>query len=125
MGTDTAKRIALGLGAALLISAVYSPAGATPMITFQSTVDVTDNGSSKVSYSSAGLNTSLPVGGPATAIPDFIIVTVGNGDFTDTGDTATADFTFTMPTPTGTTTDNGSITGLVANGQDKIPASVF
>jgi hypothetical protein len=96
------------------LSAASSPAAATP-ITFQSTVSVTDNGASAVTYSSAGLNATLPIGGPATIIPDFITVTVGGGNFTDANATVTAAFTFTMPTPVGTTSDTGSISGFMSN----------
>jgi hypothetical protein len=76
----------------------------------------TDSASPEISFSSAGLNGTLTVGVPDT-ISQFITVTVGNGTWSLSNSPLTASFTFTVPTPSGTTTDSGTITGGQVRGR--------
>jgi hypothetical protein len=113
----TLSRFARTLSAVAVggISLAFAPAAQATLITFSSTVNVTDS-LSQTSFTSSGLNTALTVGGPPTTINDFIDVTVGSGEWGPSTSAITATFTFTLPTPSGTTTDLGSITGGQING---------
>lgn len=83
-------------------------------VTFASTVSFTES-LVDVSFSSSGLNTTLTVGTPTT-INQFITVTMSNGSWSASNSPLTATFLFTVPTPTGTTTDSGTVTGGQVNG---------
>jgi hypothetical protein len=97
-------------------SAVFSfgTAANASTVTFASTLTFTDS-VNKVDLASSGLNAILTVGVP-DIITDFITVTVGTGTWSASSSALTANFTFTEPTPNGTTTDSGTITGGQVNG---------
>jgi len=81
---------------------------------FASTVTFTES-VLKLNFASTGLNDTLTVGVPLV-IPQFITVTADTGAWSVSNSPITANFTFTLPTPTGTTTDSGTITGGQVNG---------
>ena len=83
-------------------------------VTFASTLAFTDS-VGKVDLTSSDLNTTFTVGVP-DMISNFITVSVGSGTWSATNSPLTATFTFTEPTPNGTTTDSGTITGAQVNG---------
>ena len=85
-------------------------------VTFASTVNFTlISPPSQLSFASTGLNGSLTVGTP-DIISNFITVRVASGAWTASNVPITANFTFTVPTPNGTTTDSGTINGGQVNG---------
>ena len=114
---DTPSRFVRILSAVAIggIAFAFAPAAHATLINFSSTVDVTDS-ISQTSFTSSGLNTALPIGGAATVIDDFIDVIVSSGAWGPSTSAITATFTFTLPTPSGTTTESGSITGGQVNG---------
>jgi|ERR1700733_13551359 hypothetical protein len=99
--------------AAAVAGSFMSVAAQASTVTFASTTTI--DPVSKVSFSSTGLNATLTVGVPDT-ITQFVTVSVGNGEWSVSNAPITADFTFTVPTPDGTTTDGGTIAGGQANG---------
>jgi hypothetical protein len=103
------------LAAGPVVAGFSAPANAAT-VTFDSTLTFTDSASPEISFSSAGLNATLTVGVPDT-ISQFITVTVGNGTWSLSNSPLTASFTFTVPTPSGTTTNSGTITGGQVNGR--------
>ena len=93
----------------------FNAAAQAATVTFASTVTFTES-IAKVSFSSAGLNDILTVGTPFD-IANFITVTVDTGSWGPVVNSPlAANFVFTIPTPTGTTTDNGTISGGQVNG---------
>ena len=115
------SRLVKALSALAVGSMAFSfatAAEAVTMVQFVSTLDVTDTmDHPAISYSSTGLNATLTVGVPVP-ISQFISFTVGDNAFSASGTPfdITAAFTFTEPTPTGATTDTGSVTGTVVHG---------
>jgi hypothetical protein len=86
-------------------------------VNFTSTMTFTDTGD-KLTFASTGLNGVLTVGVP-DPINHFIGVTVGSGETSYAG-TLSANFVFTVPTPSGSTTDIGTITGGQVNGRSDV-----
>lgn len=113
-------RLARVLSALAVGGAAISFASAAQAVTvqFASTVTFT-NSVSNLTFASSGLNSTLTVGVPQT-INQFISVTVGSGIWGASNSSITANFTFTVPTPTGTTTDSGAITGGQMNGSSRL-----
>jgi hypothetical protein len=112
----------LRLSRALTVLAVgsaafsFGTAANASTVTFDSTVAFTGD-PGKVTLTSSGLNATLTVGTP-DVISNFITVTVGTGTWSATNDPITATFTFTVPTPSGSTTDSGTLTGGQVNGSN-------
>lgn len=109
MNTRLVRALAVA-GAALS----FTTAAQSATVQFASTVSFT-NSIGNLNFSSAGLNAVLTVGVPLV-IPQFISVTVDNGAWSATNSPLTATFTFTIPTPSGPTSDSGTITGAQVNG---------
>ena len=109
----------LRLARALVSGAVFWFASAAQASTVQFASSVTFTESvNNVAFASSGLNSTLTVGVP-DIISQFITVTVGTGSWTASHSSLTANFNFTIPTPTGTTTDGGTISGAQVNGSSK------
>jgi len=92
----------------------FATAAQAVTVQFASTVTFTES-VLKLNFASTGLNDTLTVGVPLV-IPQFITVTADTGAWSVSNSPITANFTFTLPTPTGTTTDSGTITGGQVNG---------
>jgi hypothetical protein len=92
----------------------FATAAHAATVQFASTVSFTES-VGNLNFASAGLNDTLTVGVPFI-IPQFISVTVDNGAWSASNSPLAANFVFTIPAPSGTTTDNGSITGGQVNG---------
>jgi len=109
-------RLARVLSALAVGSAAFSfaTAGQAATVQFASTLTFTES-VLKLDFASTGLNATLTVGVPLI-IPQFITVTADTGAWSVSNSPITANFTFTLPTPTGTTTDSGTITGGQVNG---------
>ena len=106
----------LRLARALVSGAVFWFASAAQASTVQFASSVTFTESvNNVAFASSGLNSTLTVGVP-DIISQFITVTVATGSWTASNSSLTANFNFTIPTPTGTTTDGGTISGAQVNG---------
>jgi len=113
-------RLARGVSALAVCGVAFSFATSAQAVTvqFASTLNITDTlPNPAITYSSAGLNDTLTVG-VDDVISQFISFTVDNNSFTSSGTpyVVTAAFTFTIPTPIGSTTDTGSVTGTVVHG---------
>ena len=96
----------------------FATAAQAATVQFASTVTFTES-VLKLNFASSGLNAILTVGTPLV-IPQFIAVTTDTGAWSASNSPITANFTFTLPTPTGTTTDSGTITGGQVNGSSAI-----
>jgi len=105
---------ALAVGGSMLAFAGRAQAST---VTFASTVSFTES-LVDLGFTSSGLNTTLTVGTPLT-ISNFIAVSVSPGAWSASSASLVANFAFTMPTPNGTTTDTGSVTGGQINGNTK------
>ena len=93
-------------------------------VTYDSTVSVTGSRvPSNLSFSSAGLNTTLTIGTP-DVIDQFIQVTVGAGQGTF-DESITATFTFTLPTPDGATTNSTTVIGGQVDSIDSHSGDLF
>jgi len=92
----------------------FATAAQAATVQFASTLTFTES-VLKLDFASTGLNATLTVGVPLI-IPQFITVTADTGAWSVSNSPITANFTFTLPTPTGTTTDSGTITGGQVNG---------
>jgi len=114
-------RLVRALSVLAIGGAIFSSATSAQAVTvqFNSTVAFTESPDiNKLTFSSSGLNANLTVG-VADVISNFIHVTVDNGAWnTSPTSSLTAAFTFTVPSPSGATTDVGTITGAQVNGNN-------
>jgi hypothetical protein len=109
-------RLARALSALAVAGVAFSfaPGAQATTVQFASTLTFTES-VNKLTFASSGLNATLTVG-VADVISQFISVTVGTGAWSASNEPITANFTFTVPTPSGTATDSGTINGGQVNG---------
>jgi hypothetical protein len=120
MKTGFVKALSAFAAGSMAATLLVSSASAVT-VSFSSTTAVTDTLPNPViAYTSSGLNSVLTVGTPLT-IPTFIGAQFGNNSFNSPGSfVITAAFTFTVPTPSGATTDTGSISATATDGKQVI-----